>query len=256
MVTVTSRLIHDHLTSDELGKIFRVLESDSEIQSYLRMGNIMAVERMRYNDHGPVHSRIVSGSALEILKRVSRAREPSSVINGVCDYTGAMVIVLCGAYLHDIGNAIHRLNHEYSSVVLAAPILDRVLAQIYDDEELVFKLKSEILHTLYASDENVKCLSVEAGVVTAADGTDMAKGRSRKPYRGGENSIHSLSALAIDKVEIEDGSEKPVAIKVYMTNPGGIFQIDEVLERKLATSGIRDLIEVKAIMNGKEIKSA
>jgi metal-dependent HD superfamily phosphatase/phosphodiesterase len=52
------------------------------------------------------------------------------------------VIALCGSYLHDIINAVHRLNHEYSSAVLAAPILDRVLAQVYDDEELVFRLKS------------------------------------------------------------------------------------------------------------------
>ena len=249
MVTVSSRLIHENLTSDEVGRAFMALGSDSEVQSYLRMGNVMAVDRLGYNDHGPVHSKIVAGSALEILKRITGAREPSSVVNGVCDQTGAIMTVLCGAYLHDIGNAVHRLNHEYSSVVLAAPMLDRVLTQVYDDENLVFWLESEILHTLYASDESVECLSVEAGVVTAADGTDMAKGRSREPYRGGENSIHSVSALAIDEVQIDVGSKKPVEIRVYMSNSAGIFQIDEVLEKKLATSGIRYLIEIKAIMD-------
>ena len=41
-----------------------------------------------------------------------------------------------------------------------------------------------------------------------------------------------------------------------MSNPAGIFQINEILEKKLSTSGIRDLIEIKAILNGKEIKSS
>jgi metal-dependent HD superfamily phosphatase/phosphodiesterase len=59
----------------------------------------------------------------------------------------------------------------------------------------------------------------------------MAKGRSSEPYRCGENTIDSVSALAIDKVEIEEGSQRPVAFKVHMTKTAGIFQIDEVLEK-------------------------
>jgi metal-dependent HD superfamily phosphatase/phosphodiesterase len=43
------------------------MEKDQEIQSYLKMANIMAVKRLGYNNHGPVHARIVSGSALEIF---------------------------------------------------------------------------------------------------------------------------------------------------------------------------------------------
>jgi metal-dependent HD superfamily phosphatase/phosphodiesterase len=31
------------------------------------MSNVMAVERLKYNDHGPVHAKISSGAALEIF---------------------------------------------------------------------------------------------------------------------------------------------------------------------------------------------
>jgi hypothetical protein len=256
MVTVSSRLIHRHLNDPIIRELFRLLEDDLEIRSYLRMGNIMAVGRLNYNDHGPVHAKIISGSALELFRLVSSAVEPSSVAHRVCDYMGAKMIVLCGAYLHDLGNAIHRKNHESNAIILASPILERILGRVYpEDPELVFRLKSEILHAIYSSNEDVRCLSVEAGIVTVADGTDIASGRSREPYKGGKNDIHSISALAINRVDIKEGEEKPVSIKVYMDNPAGVFQIEEVMGKKLATSGISDLVEVVAIMDNKEIKT-
>ena len=87
-----------------------------------------------------------------------------------------------------------------------------------------------------------------------ADGTDMAEGRARIPYRTGKVDIHSLSALSITKVEIEKGDKKPVQILVSMDNPAGVFQIEQVLERKMKTSGIQDLVEVIALEKGVEIR--
>jgi len=255
MNTVSSRLIHRNLEEPAVLETFRHLENDGEVQSYLRMANVMAVKRLIYNDHGPVHARIVAGSALEIFRLVTEAVEPSCVANGVGDYENAKIIVLCGAYLHDIGNAIHRDSHEQNGLMLAAPILERVLGRVYPyDMELVYRLKSEALHTIYASDDKVPCLSVEAGVVTVADGTDLAEGRSREPYKGGKNDIHSVSALAIKRVNIGKGEQKPVKILVEMANPAGIFQIQEVLGKKLESSGLKDLVEVSAVMGGEEVK--
>ena len=255
MNTVSSRLIHRNLEEPAVLETFRHLENDGEVQSYLRMANVMAVKRLIYNDHGPVHARIVAGSALEIFRLVTEAVEPSCVANGVGDYENAKIIVLCGAYLHDIGNAVHRDSHEQNGLMLAAPILERVLGRVYPyDMELVYRLKSEALHTIYASDDKVPCLSVEAGVVTVADGTDLAEGRSREPYKGGKNDIHSVSALAIKRVNIGKGEQKPVKILIEMANPAGIFQIQEVLGKKLESSGLKDLVEVSAVMGGEEVK--
>lgn len=216
----------------------------------------MAVKRLGYNDHGPVHSKIISGSALEIFKLLTNAVEPSSVVNGVCDYDDARLIVLLGSYLHDIGNAVHRVDHERTGALLASGFLDRILHEVYhDDLGLAYRVKCEVLHTIFASDDSVPCLSVEAGTVTVADGTDMAEGRSRVPYLSGKNDIHSISAQAIHSVSINKGEEKPVSIHVSMENPAGIFQIEEVIGRKIRSSGIPDLVEVIATMNGEQIKT-
>jgi len=215
----------------------------------------MAVERLIYNDHGPVHSRIASGSALEIFDLLTKKVTPTTVENDVCSLEDAKVIVLCGAYLHDVGNVIHRVDHHIHGCVIANPILDRLLKKVYpEDPALSIRLKSEILHSIFSHDEEVECLSVEAGAAKVADGTDMAEGRARIPYRTGKVDIHSLSALSITKVEVERGDRKPVQILVSMDNPAGVFQIEQVLERKIKTSGIRDLVEVIALEKGIQIR--
>jgi len=55
-------------------------------------------------------------------------------------------------------------------------------------------------------------------------------------------------------VEIEKGERKPVQIFVSMNNPAGVFQVEEVLERKLKTSGIQDLVDVIALEKGIQIR--
>jgi len=221
----------------------------------LKLLIVMAVERLKYNDHGPVHSKIAAGSSLEIFNLLIQEVTPTTVKNKVCSLDDAKVVVLCGSYLHDLGNSIHRLNHHFHSCIIANPILDRLLKKVYpEDPALAVRLKSEILHTIFSHEDEVDCLSVEAGAAKIADGTDMARGRTRIPYRTGKVDIHSLSALSITKVEIEKGKRKPVQILVNMNNPAGVFQIEEVLEKKLKTSGIQDLVDVIALEKGVQIR--
>jgi len=256
MVVVSPNLIHKHLKAPLLRRAFNLLEKDAEVQSLLQMANVMAVNRLKYNDHGPVHSKITCGSALEIFSILSQRVPPTTVEEGLCNLDDAKLIVLCGAYLHDIGNAVHRNLHHVHGCIIAAPILDRLLSKIYPkNRDLTLRLKSEILHCIFSHDENVRCLSVEAGSVKVADGTDMAEGRARIPYKMGGVDIHSLSALAIRKVEIVEGENRPIKILVNMDNPAGVFQIEEVLGRKIASSGIEKWVEVVAIEKGKEIKT-
>ncbi len=258
MVVVSSGVVYSHLEDPQVKKMFRLLESDAEVQGFLRMADVMAVDRLMYNDHGPVHSRIASGSALEIFDILLQEKVvPTTVKNNVCSADDARVVVLCGAYLHDIGNVIHRANHHIHGCTVANPILERLLKKVYPkDLTLSVRIRSEILHSIFAHDEEVECLSMEAGTAKVADGTDMAEGRARIPYRTGKVDIHSLSALSITKVEIENGNQKPVQILVSMKNPAGVFQIEQVLERKIRTSGIRELVEVVALDKGVRIERA
>lgn len=237
-------------------RVFDILEGDTEVQTYLRMSNEMVVKRMNYNDHGPVHARIAAGSSLEILDRISRVAEPTTVANGICDLEGAKLITMAGSYLHDIGNSVHRIDHIMHSCYLAAPILDRVYSTVYPgNHELVLKMKCETLHAIYAHEDPIMALSIEAGAAKVADGTDMAEGRARIPYRGGKVDMHSISATSIKKVDIDEGRDKPVSIKIYMDNPAGVFQIEEVIGKKVETSGLSKYVELVAIENGREIKT-
>ena len=255
MVDVSQNLINSHLSEPKVEQMFRLMESDVEVQTTLRMSNVMAVERLKYNDHGPVHSKIVSGSALEILSLLTQEVTPTTVQNKFCSLEDAKVVVLCGSYLHDLGNSIHRVDHQFHSCTIANPILDRLLRKVYpDDVALAVRLKSEILHCIFSHEDEVECLSVEAGAAKIADGTDMARGRARIPYRTGKVDIHSLSALSITKVEIEKGKCKPVQILVSMNNPAGVFQIEEVMEKKIQTSGIQHLVDVIALEKGIQIR--
>jgi metal-dependent HD superfamily phosphatase/phosphodiesterase len=255
LVVVSANLIDSHLNEPKVEQLFRLMENDLEIQNTLRMSNIMAVQRLKYNDHGPVHAKIAAGSALEIFSLLTQEITPTTVKNKVCSFEDSKVIVLCGSYLHDLGNSIHRVDHQSNSCIIANPILDRLLKNVYSgDLGLAVRLKSEILHCIFSHEDDVECLSVEAGATKIADGTDMARGRTRIPYRTGKVDIHSLSALSITKVEVEKGKRTPVQIFVSMRNPAGVFQIEEVLERKLKTSGINDLVEIIALENGIQIR--
>ena len=255
LVIVSQELIRKHLQDPKIARMYDLLEKDLEVQTYLEMSNVMAVKRLKYNDHGYVHSRITAGSALEIFDLIIDAITPTTVSNGICSVEDARLVVLCGAYLHDIGNAVHREKHFIHGCYLADPILQRLLSKVYPQRrELALKLKQEILHTIFSHQEEVRCLTVEAGVAKVADGTDMAGGRARIPYKKGKVDIHSLSALAIDKVEILRGRSRPVRIVIHMDNPAGVFQIERVLSRKIATSGIEELVEVAAMEEGREIK--
>ncbi len=216
----------------------------------------MAVSRLLYNDHGVTHSRIVSGCALEMLRiLVARGVVPTIVKDGVGELEDAYVVVLLGAYLHDIGNAVHRELHNLHGAILARSAVRRLLSMIYEDESKIIALGCEVEHIIFSHDESVRALSVEAGVVKVADGADMAEGRARIPYKAGKLDIHAVSALAIKRVEVEEGVEEPLVVKVDMENEAGIFQVEEVLGRKIATSGISHLVRVDVYKRGAFIKS-
>jgi len=88
----------------------------------------------------------------------------------------------------------------------------------------------------------------QAGVVKMADALDMERGRARIPYEAGRINIHSVSALAIEKVSIEEGLKKPINIRIEMSNPAGIFQVDNLFANKIRESGLEEYIDVEVIV--------
>jgi len=63
-----------------------------------------------------------------------------------------------------------------------------------------------------------------------------------------------VSAAAIDDVHVGPGDELPICIEIRMSNSAGIFQIDELLRRKLRNSTLAPYVQVLAHIEGETEK--
>jgi len=157
----------------------------------------------------------------------------------------AEVVAVLAAALHDLGIAVHRENHEEFSLFLAHTKARELLSSIYPVRERTIVL-SEVLHAIIAHHWDVRCYTTEASVVKVADALDMTHGRSRIAFESGDVNIHSVSAQAIDAVHIRKGNGIPVEVEIVMANSAGIFQVDNLLKRKLRNSTIAPYVRVIA----------
>lgn len=227
-----------------LGLIVERINKDAELKAYWRASNITAIDRMGFNDHGPIHVKIVAKSALRMLRLLIESGEiPDIVKSYAFGNEDAENVVVLAAALHDIGHAVHREGHEEFSIALAPPIIKRLLNGMYDETELTIVM-IEVLHAMVTHRSDLQPLTLEASVVRVADALDMEKGRARIPFKAGSINIHSVSALAIDKVKVMKGDERPIRVEIMMNNSAGIYQIDELLRDKIAKTSIRDKISI------------
>ena len=156
------------------------------------------------------------------------------------------MIIALAATLHDIGHVVHRENHPYYSIPLAADVLDRVLPEFYDPGDRV-RVKGEVLHAILCHHTPEKPLTLEAGVLRVSDALDMERGRSRNPYERGGRGINTVSSQAIRNVTLEPGEDTPVLVEIEMTNAAGVYQVDSLLNAKLDGSGLEEYVRIVAL---------
>ncbi|MHB1007006.1 MAG: HD domain-containing protein [Chloroflexota bacterium] len=232
-----------------LATLLERVNADRELITLWRAANVNSVDRMNRNDHGRVHVQIVANIALKLLRQLIEAGvQPGIVRNHGLTNEHAEVVVFLASVLHDVGIAVHRDEHEHHSLFVASPKAKELLAGLYDIEEQTL-IWAETMHAIISHNRDIQALTVEAGVVKVADALDMAKGRSRIPFENGAVNMHSLSAAAIERIVITKGEERPIRVLVEMSNSAGIFQIDELLKGKIATSSLREYIEVVATVD-------
>ena len=228
-----------------LSTVLARMNSDEEVKALWKASNINAIDRLGFSDHGSTHVRIVARNALKMLRLLMEAgHQPGVVKNYGLTKEDAEVVVVLASAMHDIGLSVHRENHAEFSIMLSPPILRRLLQGQYEEPNLTFMI-AETQHAMISHHEGFLPYTIEGGVVRVADALDMEKGRARIPFASGSVNIHSVSALAIDKVRVGKGAERPIQIDIMMNNSAGIFQVDELLKEKIARSGLRDLITVE-----------
>ena len=242
-------------TNLKLKAVLDRVNGDEYLQSLWECINVNAVRRLGLSDHGPVHFAIVSNIALKILRNLLEADvKPNIVTDHKMTNEDAEVVVFLGAVLHDLGMIAHRENHHMFSVPLAFQLLPGLLEGIYDEKERAI-ITSETLHTIYAHESEIPQLTLEAGVVRVADALDMKEGRARIPFTAGKKDIHALSAMSIRDVKIRKSKLKPVIVEISMYNESGIFQVDQLLRKKIAGTKLEGYIEVVAQVENQQRKT-
>jgi uncharacterized protein len=219
---------------------------DDQLKGWWHVANVNAVARMEINDHSWVHIQIVTNIALKLLRQLTKhGVEPAMVTDYGMTRDDSEVVVALTALTHCIGMSVHRKGHEDFSLFLAEPKLRELVHGLYEEPELTVVV-SEVLQGIISHRSDGEPLTLEAGILRVADALDMEQGRSRIAFERGRVGIHSLSAAAIEEVEISDGEEKPIQISIRMNNSSGIYQVDGLLKAKLRGSGLEPYVEVIA----------
>ena len=238
----------------------KLMTSDAEIQAAQEYANNVSIVRMGFNDHGPVHMRIVVLNAITMMGLLKQAGIKTSLeAEDSGSFEDSLNAVMFAGMLHDLGMCVARQDHELHSAYLAAPILERILAKVYpNDLTRKIMIRALALEGISGHMGNRTIHSLEAGVVQVADGCDMTKGRARIPialgYSPRAGDIHQYSASSIEEVRLGKGQEKPIRIEVFMSSEVGLFQVEEILLAKIAKSTAKPHIELYAQVQNKEPK--
>jgi hypothetical protein len=228
--------------------LWEIIGNDTIVKTNWQMADFVATRKLGMNDHGETHAKVATSSALTMLNLLAETGvRPDIVIGGFGDDDDAALVVLVATLCHDFGNMIHRIDHPDLSIILAAPVLDRLLPAIYPDPVKMTRIKSFILSAIYTHHGEPKPLTIEAALVCIGDSTDMTRGRGRVAFERGSITIHSVSALAIERVEIRKGKEKPIELRISMSNSAGIYQVQEILAPKVRAGPLADHVEVIAV---------
>ena len=236
-----------------LAEVVKRINANDEIKTLWKVMNIMAIDRLNMSDHGPTHFQIVANNGIKLARILNKHKITMSVVSDFgLTYDHAEVIIFLASIMHDLGISIHRQGHEEFSLFMARDMLKDILSFLPTVDRVV--VTSEVLHAIISHRAAGKPSTIEAGVVRIADALDMGKGRSRITYKRGEINIYSESDNAIDRVEILEGSPKPVEIKISMTNPAGVFQVDDIMTEKLKGSNLEEYVSVTVYIteDGKE----
>ncbi len=237
----------------KLETLIDAANADEGIKARWYMQQVFA-NRLDMSDHSWVHVQIVLNIALRLFRLLAkRGVEPAMVTDHLMRERDAEVVIAAACLFHDTGMSIHRTDHEAYSLFLASQALPELLAGAYREPERSVVV-AEALHAIIGHRRRGDPMTIEAGIVRVADALDLAQGRSRVPFENRRPNIHSLSAAAIDSVEIKPGEQRAVTIEIAMNNSAGIFQVDELLATKLRGSGLEEHVEVVARIDAEHEK--
>ncbi|MCR4735316.1 MAG: phosphohydrolase [Treponema sp.] len=263
LIQITKEIVELTGSKDDFPiQLMELLIKDEEIEEIQEYANSVAIVRLGYNDHGPVHMRTVCRNALKMLKILYQAGIKTSLEKEESGtFIDSLAAVMLASFMHDFGMTIGRQDHELYSGIIAYNIINRILDSLLPEKNDLHRkvvIRSLAMEGIVGHMGMRKIHSLEAGIIQIADGCDMTKGRARIPMELNKlpsvGDIHKYSANSIEKVKILAGVEKAIRIEVNMSADVGFFQIEEVLLQKINSSPAKSLVELFAGIEGKDLK--
>ncbi|MCD6502826.1 MAG: metal-dependent phosphohydrolase [Thermoplasmata archaeon] len=241
------------LMEDE--EIFAIYQrAYEEFKPLINNMNRIVLKVYKYNDHGIIHALLTTRRSLEIYKILKKKGYKMTAEELGGDERWSKFIISLGSLLHDVGNAVHRKYHYLFSVILVKDKVFKYAKELVGNNDYLLPAYLT-LNAIFSHDEDVESITMEASIITMADGLDIEAGRSRLRHDPSTIDIHSVSAYSIDKVLIEenDDPEVPLKVVIYMNNLAGVFQVDEILRKKVENSLLTGRVLVEIITNDKRM---
>jgi len=220
------------------------INADEELRQWWRCSNVNAMDRLGMSDHGEVHIRIVANAALRLLRLLREAGQVAGVVmHHRLMIEDAEVVVVLAAALHDVGITVHYDRHPDFSLPLARSKAKELLTGLYAIREQTIII-AEMMHAIAAHHGQVRCLTLEAGVLKLADALDITAGRVRPTAAASTGLAIASTETVVDEVLIRKGEARPVRVELRMSRAAGLNQLEESLRQKLQQSPLFDLVEI------------
>jgi uncharacterized protein len=169
------------------------IRCDYEVLTYMNAGDHV-LEVMGYTEHGFTHSSIVAAWASEILEAFGYSEKE-------CE------LGKIAGFLHDIGNAVNRVNHAQSGALMAYEILTRLKMDSVDI--------SNIIAAIGNHDEGIGIpTSPISAALMIADKSDVRRSRVRSVDQS-TFDIHDRVNYAVEHARLfVDGNEKTITLSL------------------------------------------
>ena len=170
---------------------FKDIKNSPKVKGLIEGANEV-LKSMGYTEHGPRHVGIVAGITRYILENLQVDRRQ-------------VELGQIAAYLHDIGNVVHRANHPMTGAALAFPLLNEMGLPI---EEI-----APILGAIGNHEEmSGHPVSIMSAAVQIADKSDVHRSRVQNPIMESFD-IHDRVNYAVTESRVEmDTATKTIAL--------------------------------------------
>jgi len=166
------------------------IKENEEIRNFLRIAE-RQMDVIGYTEHSFRHVSIVSKTAGSILQELSNDERE-------------VELAKIAGYLHDIGNAVNRMDHAHSGAILAYSILTQM--------GMGFLEAGEIMHAIGNHDENSgTAVSTISSALILADKSDVHRSRVRnKDFANFD--IHDRVNYAVESSKVKVSRDDKAAI--------------------------------------------